>query len=112
MSDRLCAICVETVESGTDESKWGMDYGSLGSMWFHYRCIDQLFDASRRVRQRPEVAALEQRVERLEKLLGRAADYIERSNSDDLHDLVGLPPAKDTVELLREEAFAAQETDE
>ena len=53
-------------------------------------------------------ASLEQRVEGLESLLGRAADYIERSNSDDLHDLVGLPPAKDTVELLRKEALAKE----
>ncbi len=51
-------------------------------------------------------AALRKRVERLKKLLGRAADYIERFNSDDLHDLVGLPPTRDTVNVLREEALA------
>jgi len=55
-----------------------------------------------------EVDALEQRVKRLSVLLDRAADYIERSNSDDLHDLVGLPPAKDTVDLLRNEALAEE----
>jgi len=56
-----------------------------------------------------KIALLEQRIEELEGLLGRAAEYIERSNSDDLGDLVRLPPVKDTVKLLRQAALAQQE---
>ena len=51
-----CRLCDGFVQAGEDESKWGFDWYKG---YVHFSCIENIFDAARRVRNKPEVALLE-----------------------------------------------------
>ncbi|KKN56374.1 hypothetical protein LCGC14_0572850 [marine sediment metagenome] len=43
-----CVLCDRAVAAGKDEDKWGMWWG--GGKWIHYKCIENAYEAMRRVR--------------------------------------------------------------
>ena len=58
-----CRLCDGFVQAGEDESKWGLDWYKG---YVHFSCIENIFDATRRLLNEPEYASLTEKVERLE----------------------------------------------
>ena len=59
-----CRLCDGFVQAGEDESKWGLDWYKG---YVHFSCIENIFNATRRMRNKPEVAKLEAENERLKR---------------------------------------------
>jgi hypothetical protein len=79
---KLCEFCQQAVLAGTDESKWGFEYGTLGTAWAHYRCADNFSEASRRVRRQPEYAALKAELALLRKEQGQLRAALRQAGID------------------------------
>jgi len=52
-----CRLCDGFIQAGEDESKWGLDWYKG---YVHFSCIENIFDATRRMVNKPEYAALKQ----------------------------------------------------
>ena len=63
-----CRLCDGFIQAGEDESKWGLDWYKG---YVHFSCIENIFDATRRMRNKPELAKLEAENEALKR------DYYE-----------------------------------
>lgn len=57
-----CRLCDGFIQAGKDKSKWGLDWYRG---YVHFSCIENIFDATRRMRNKPEVAQLEADLENI-----------------------------------------------
>jgi len=73
-SKHPCVLCDGFVQAGEDESKWGINWHNRD--WVHFSCIENIFDATRRIQNEPEYAALKQDNAGLEQECGEWADKV------------------------------------
>ena len=55
-----CRLCNGFVQAGEDDSNWGLDWYKG---YVHFSCIENIFDATRRMQNKPEYASLTEKVE-------------------------------------------------